>query len=124
MSRSLYLEDVDRADEKEITGAAARLVELGLGELDICRATGSDRDEVHEWLSGRSAPQGEKAERLLELAVLVARLRTLIGADLVSAWLNGPVPALDERRPIELVAEGNCQDVAALLSALEGMTAS
>jgi transcriptional regulator with XRE-family HTH domain len=49
-----------------------------LSDRDIARATGAAPDTVREWLTGRSAPGGEGAERLAELSSIVQRLARVI----------------------------------------------
>jgi Antitoxin Xre/MbcA/ParS C-terminal toxin-binding domain len=37
----------------------------------------------------------------------------------IAVWLRKPVPALDDDKPLEVIARGDCRRVAKLVSALE-----
>jgi uncharacterized protein (DUF2384 family) len=63
--------------------------------------------------------RGERAERLIELSALVERLACVMEPSYIAVWLRQPVPALAERRPIDLIASGEYLRIAELASALE-----
>jgi uncharacterized protein (DUF2384 family) len=90
-----------------------------LSDADIARATGVARSTARAWLAHTRSPTGERAERLIELSALVERLARLMEPSYISVWLRKPVPALGERKPIDLIAGGEFMQVAALVSALE-----
>jgi uncharacterized protein (DUF2384 family) len=62
---------------------------------------------------------GERAERLIELSALVERLARVMEPSHIAVWLRKPVPALHERKPIDVIASGDYMQVAELISALE-----
>jgi hypothetical protein len=95
-----------------------------LSDREIARATGAATSTVREWLARRSAPTGVRAERLAELSALVERLARVILPTYIPVWLNKPVPALDEDKPIDRIAVGDYRAVAALISGLEDPGAS
>lgn len=95
-----------------------------LSDREIARATGAAPSTVREWLARRSAPSGVRAERLLELSSVVERLARVIRPTYISVWLNKPVPALDDDKPIERIAAGDYRSVARLISGLEDPGAS
>ncbi|MCW3032231.1 MAG: hypothetical protein JWM60_576, partial [Solirubrobacterales bacterium] len=64
-------------------------------------------------------PTGDRAERLIELSALAERLGRVIEPSYVAVWLRRPVPALGERKPIDVIASGEYLAVAELISALE-----
>lgn len=90
-----------------------------LSDADIARATGVARSTARAWLAHTRSPTGERAERLIELSALVERLARLMEPSYIAVWLRKPVPALSDRKPIDLIAEGQYMDVAQLVSALE-----
>ena len=99
---------------------AVRAHELGhLTETDIARATGVAPSTARAWLAGTRSPTGERAERLLELSALVERLAGVIRADYIPIWLRKPVPALDDDKPLDVIAAGQYRRVAELISGLE-----
>lgn len=107
-----------------IASEAIRLAKLGLTDEDLSRASGAARSTARAWLAERSAPTGERAERLIELAALVERLELLVDRDYVPIWLRKPVPALDDDKPLDVIGRGDYRQVARLISELEGTTAS
>lgn len=50
---------------------------------------------------------------------IVERLARLMEPDYIAIWLRKPVPALDDERPIDLIARGESVRVERLISALE-----
>ena len=79
---------------------------------------------MREWLARRSAPTGVRAERLAELSSLVERLARVIRPTYIPVWLNKPIPALDEDKPIDRIAIGDYRSVARLISGIEDTGAS
>jgi transcriptional regulator with XRE-family HTH domain len=99
---------------------AARIRRLGrLSDRDIARATGAGVSTVGAWIRGTRSPRGERAERVAELSAIVDRLARVMEPDYIPVWLYKPVPALDDEKPIELLARGEWQPVARLVSSLE-----
>ena len=99
---------------------ARRVHERGhLSDQLIARATGAARSTVRGWLSLRSEPTGPRAERVAELSALVERLARVMAPDYIPVWLTKPLEALDDEKPIELVARGDYVRVARLVASLE-----
>jgi uncharacterized protein (DUF2384 family) len=99
---------------------AAYLHEIAkLSDADIARATGVARSTARAWLAHTRSPTGERAERLIELSALVERLARVMEPSYIAIWLRKPVPALQEHKPIDVIANGNYLQVAELVSALE-----
>ncbi len=90
-----------------------------LSDADIARATGAAASTARAWLGGTRAPTGERAERLVELSALVERLTRVMDPSYIAVWLRKPVPALDDDKPLEVIARGDYRQVAKLVSALE-----
>jgi hypothetical protein len=78
-----------------------------LSDREIARATGAAPSTVREWLARRRAPTGIRAERLAELSSLVERLARVIRPTYIPVWLNKPVPALGDDKPIDRIASGD-----------------
>jgi len=99
---------------------AVRIHEGGhLSDRQIARATGAAPSTVRSWLTGRSAPTGARAERVAELSALVSRLRRVVDADYIPVWMTKPVEALDDEKPIDVLARGEYRRVAAVVRGLE-----
>jgi transcriptional regulator with XRE-family HTH domain len=90
-----------------------------LSDREIARATGAAPSTVREWLAGRRAPSGTRAARLVELSSLVERLARVIRPTYIPVWLNKPVSALADDKPIDRIAVGDYRAVAQLISGLE-----
>jgi Protein of unknown function (DUF2384) len=113
--------DVSRASAASSPFAreAAFVSEVGhLSDADIARATGAAASTARAWLGGTRAPTGERAERLVELSALVERLTRVMDPSYIAVWLRKPVPALDDDKPLEVIARGDYRRVAKLVSAL------
>ncbi|MGH9056783.1 MAG: helix-turn-helix domain-containing protein [Acidimicrobiales bacterium] len=93
-----------------------------LSDRDIARATGAGPSTVGAWVRGTREPSGVRAERLVELAAMVERLVRVVKPEYVPVWLNKPVPALDDQKPMELIAAGGYREVAKIISELEAPT--
>jgi hypothetical protein len=91
----------------------------GLSDRMIAAATGAQPSTVRGWLAGRSEPSGARAERLIELAELTRRLGLVVRPEAIGVWLNRPVIALDDEKPIELIARGDYKRVARLIAEIE-----
>jgi transcriptional regulator with XRE-family HTH domain len=101
-------------------GEANRLREVGnLSVADIARATGAEQSTVRAWLNDSRSPSGERAERLLELSSVIERLAGVVESEYIPVWLRKPNLALEEQKPIDVIAEGHYRQVSALLAALE-----
>lgn len=91
----------------------------GLSDADIARATGVAESTARSWLAGTRRPSGARAERLIELSAIVERLVRVMEPSYIAIWLRKPIPALDDEKPIDLLARVRYRRVARAVSALE-----
>jgi uncharacterized protein (DUF2384 family) len=91
----------------------------GLSDEMIARGTGAARSTVRDWLARRSSPTGVRAERVGELSAIVDRLPRVMRTDYIPVWLTRPIEALDDEKPIDVIARGEYRRVARLISELE-----
>jgi uncharacterized protein (DUF2384 family) len=99
---------------------ASYIREVGhLGVRDIARATGAGVSTAGAWMRLTRAPRGEHAERLAELSAIVERLARVIEPDYIPVWLYKPVLALDDEKPIDVLARGEYRRLSRLVSELE-----
>ena len=91
----------------------------GLSDRTIAAATGAKPSTVRGWLAGRSEPTGARAERLIELAEMIRRLARVVRPESIAVWLNRPILALDDEKPIELIARGEYRRGAKLIAEIE-----
>ena len=90
-----------------------------LSDVQIGRAVGAAPSTVRDWFALRSSPRGKRAERVAELAEIVDRLARIIDPDYIPVWLSRPIEALDDRKPLDLIAQGKARQVARVVSELE-----
>jgi hypothetical protein len=93
-----------------------------LGHLSdglIARATGAAPSTVRGWLARKSSPTGVRAERVAELSALVSRLMRVMNADYIPVWLTKPIEALDDEKPLDLLARGDYRLVSSAVRNLE-----
>jgi hypothetical protein len=91
----------------------------GLSDRVIAAAAGAQPSTVRGWLAGRSEPTGVRAQRLIELAEMVRRLARVLRGESIALWLQRPVLALGDEKPIELIARGDYRRVAKLIAEIE-----
>jgi len=93
--------------------------QAGLSDRLIAEATGARPSTVRGWLSGRSEPSGARAERLVELSAMTDRLARVVRPEAIGVWLIRPNVALEDERPIDLIARGEYLPVARVISSIE-----
>jgi uncharacterized protein (DUF2384 family) len=99
---------------------ALRIHDLAhLSDAQIGRAVGAAPSTVRDWLALRSSPSGTRAERVAELAEVVDRLARIVEVEYIPVWLSKPIEALDDRKPLDLIARGQARRVAQVVSELE-----
>lgn len=103
----------------------ARVRDLGrLSDRDIARVTGVGTSTVGAWLRRTRTPSGVRAERIAELSAVVERLARVMRPDYIPVWLHKPIAALDDDKPLDVLARGEYRRVSALIAALETPVAS
>jgi len=104
---------------------AAYVRDLGhLTDEDIARATGAGVSTVGAWLRRTRRPTGSRADRLAELSAIVERLAQAIEPDYITVWLRKPLAALDDDKPLDVLARGDYRRVSRVIAALESPVAS
>lgn len=95
-----------------------------LSDRDIARATGAGVSTVGAWMRRTRMPTGERAERLAELSAIVERLSRVVDPEVIPVWFHKPVVALDDEKPIDVLARGDYRRLSRLISELESPTFS
>lgn len=104
---------------------ASYVREVGhLSDRDIARATGAGVSTVGAWMRRTREPTGGRAERLVELSAMVERLARVIDPDYIPVWLHKPVVALDDEKPLDVLARGEYRRLSRLISEFESPTFS
>jgi transcriptional regulator with XRE-family HTH domain len=102
---------------------ASYIREVGhLSDRDIARATGAGVSTVGAWMRRTRVPTGERAERLVELSAVVERLARVIEPDYIPVWLRKPIIALDDEKPLDVLASGEYRRLLRVISELESPT--
>ena len=104
---------------------ARRIHEVArLSDAQIGRAVGAAPSTVRDWFALRRSPTGVRAERIAELAEIVDRLSRVLDQGYIPVWLSKPIEALDNYKPLDLIAAGEARRVAQLVSGLESSGAT
>jgi len=96
-----------------------RVRSLGVETSDIARATGAGVGTVTSWARATRQPSAAFRDRLLELIAIVDRLSRTMEGKYVPLWLNKPLPALGDERPLVALGEGRYKEVSRLVAELE-----
>jgi len=95
-----------------------------LDAASVARILGKDSKTVQRWLRFETKPRWDARELVLALNVVLERLSSIVEPDSAEDWLYTPVPALDNRRPADLIREGESRRVLDLIDAVgEGVFA-
>lgn len=96
-----------------------------LSSVDIARATGARNSTVRSWLTkNRSPSRGETPERIAELSAIIERLSRIMEPAYIPVWMRKPIPALGDRKPLDVIHEGGYLEVSRIVAALESPPAS
>jgi hypothetical protein len=87
-------------------------------DAQVAEALGVDRAQVKRWREGRTEPGPENAERIVGLDAAVALLSRYLEPSSIPKWLLGYNAHLADRRPVDLLREGNLSDVIAAIESL------
>ena len=96
-----------------------RVRALGIDTADIARATGAAKATVTSWLRATRRPRAEHRDRLLELVTIADRLSEIMDDDQIALWLQKPLVALDDERPLDAIADGGYRRVSRVVAELE-----
>jgi uncharacterized protein (DUF2384 family) len=92
---------------------------LGIEPSDIARVTGAARATVSAWIRATRRPGAAHRQRLLELVTIADRLSDVMDDEYVGIWLQKPLPALDDERPLDALSVGRYRDVSRIVAELE-----
>ena len=102
--------------------AVQRLGEvMEAAEIDttgVARILSKDAKTVRRWLASKAAPRWDAKETVLALNVVLERLAEVGEAGSAEEWLFTPVPALSNRRPVDLIRDGQFREVLDLIDAI------
>jgi uncharacterized protein (DUF2384 family) len=92
---------------------------------DIARATGAADSTVRSWLARTRTPsRRDAAEHIAELSAIVERLMRVMVPAYIPVWMRKPIPALGDRKPLDVIGEGGYREVSRIVTALESPPAA
>lgn len=108
-----------------LSGVLDELIETHVIDAgDLAQITGTTARSVSRWTTAKAMPRRDAEDRVLELKAVVDQLRSVLRDEPARLWLRSPNTDLDWRKPLELIAEGECRRViGAVLAIAEGVTA-
>ena len=78
----------------------------GITRLELSKAVGTAERTVQAWAAGTSTPTGTRAQRLLDVQLIVRLLSDAYSNEGVRIWLNSRNENLGLRRPLDLLEAG------------------
>jgi DNA-binding transcriptional regulator YiaG len=88
-----------------------KVTNSGITQSELAKAVGIGARSVQNWASGQNAPRGRSAERLLDLHSIVDLLSDSYTPEGIDIWLHSRNRNLDMQRPIDLLIDGNLDQV-------------
>lgn len=88
-------------------------------DAQIAEALGVNRAQVTRWREGRTEPGPENADRVVGLDATIALLTGYLEPGSIRKWLTGINAHLGDRRPVDVLRQGNLSDVVAAIEALK-----
>lgn len=89
------------------------VTETVIPQRDFARAVGASERTVQNWSSGGTKPRGETLRRVLDVVYLVAGLREVYNDEGVQIWLQTRNRNLGSKRPLDLLSDGQIEEVLA-----------
>lgn len=88
-------------------------------DAQVAEALGVDRAQIKRWREGETEPGPENAARIVGLDTAIELLSGYLEPSAIVKWLRGINAHLGDRRPIDLLRQGNLSDVIAAIEALK-----
>ncbi|HET9984974.1 MAG TPA: helix-turn-helix transcriptional regulator [Longimicrobiales bacterium] len=88
-------------------------------DAQLAEALGVDRAQVKRWWEGKTTPSPETTDRIVGLDTVVELLSSYLEPGSIGKWLGGINAHLGDRRPVDLLREGNLSGVIAAIEALK-----
>ena len=106
------------AHELTVPAAIKMVTNAGFTQAEIGKVVGAAERTVQSWSAGQSSPTGVKRDRLLDLQIIVTLLGDVYTNEGIEIWLHSRNRNLDLKRPIDLLIEGNFDEVVEEATAL------
>ena len=92
----------------------------GLTQAELAKAVGASVRTLQTWAAGTSQPTGVRATRLLDVKLILEKLRDVYTEEGIRIWLHSRNSDLGMRRPIELLEQGEIDAVLDEVDSLVG----
>lgn len=83
----------------------------GITRTELSKAVGAAERTVQTWAAGTSKPTGTRAQRLLDVQMIVRLLSDTYTQEGIRIWLNSRNRNLNLERPIDLLEDGEIDAV-------------
>lgn len=87
------------------------VADSGITRTELSKAVGAAERTVQTWAAGSSKPTGVRAQRLLDVQLIVRLLSDTYSREGIRIWLNSRNRNLDLQRPINLLESGEIDAV-------------
>lgn len=94
-------------------------VSAGLSGTDIANITDVSKATVSRWKAGSARPHPNTQLVISDLYYITCRLQEYYNADEIRTWLFARHPQLEGRRAIDLINDGNSEEVLRILERLD-----
>ena len=97
---------------------------LGVPWREVANVFDATERTIHRWRKGESRPQPSHQKRLEQMNDLLDLMNEVLKKkEFLREWLNKRVPALHDRRPMDLLKAGRIEEVREVLGrAAEGIS--
>ncbi len=113
-----------RTTDTSVTTTYLRILEevaeSGITRTELSKAVGAAERTVQTWAAGTSKPTGARAQRLLDVQLIVRLLSDTYTREGIRIWLNSRNRNLGLERPINLLARGEIDAVLEEASRISG----
>lgn len=92
-------------------GVLEMVTAAGITQVEVAKVVNASPRTVQNWASGANTPRGKSAERLLDLHTIIDVLRDSYTPEGLEIWLRSRNRNLDMQRPIDLLLNGDVNDV-------------
>lgn len=99
-------------------GVVDEVRNAGLTVSEMASVIGVNERQVRNWSTGENTPAGGNRDKLLQLYYVVQQLREVYTSEGAEIWLHGRKRSLGGRRPVELLASGEYDEVLAAIERL------
>ena len=91
----------------------------GISGREVAQLLNTTPQTVSRWKQGRASPQPDNLDRLLWLDWLAGQLAAFYEPDEARLWVFSPHLELDGARPADLIAQGQIDQVLAVVDRLQ-----